>query len=132
MILEGRSGRARPATKEKNAPLPRFFGAPDIGALPQWLALTKELPLTTRSADWTDETVHFNRLLRDGWTPVPSIDDPKKTWEKRQPAGDCTLVRAPALDAWFDTYGGRHVDDYAVQYADGALQSRRDEHLRAG
>jgi hypothetical protein len=95
---------------------------PDLGTLPSWLALTKELPLTTRSSEWTDETVHFNRLLRDGWTPVPSVDDPKRTWEKRAPSGDFTLVRAPALDAGFAKYGGQLVDDYAMQLPGGDIE----------
>jgi hypothetical protein len=97
-------------------------GPPDIGALPPSLRLTKDLPHVQRTPEWTDQTVHFNRLLRDGWTPVPSIDDPKATWERRQPGGDLTLIRAPALDADFTNYGGRHVDDYAVRTPDGELE----------
>jgi hypothetical protein len=87
---------------------------PEIGALPLWLRMTTELPHVRRTPEWTDQTVHFNRLLRDGWTPGPSIDDPNATWERGQPGGDATLIMAPALDAGFSTYGGRHVDDYAV------------------
>jgi hypothetical protein len=89
---------------------------PDIGDLPLWLHLTRDLPHVQRSPEWTDQTVHFNRLLRGGWLPIPSIDDPSATWERRQPGAEATLIMAPALDAGFSTYGGRHVDDYAVQF----------------
>jgi hypothetical protein len=51
--------------------------------------------------------------------PAGPIDDPKTAWERRQ--GDITLLRAPALDATFTTYGGRHVDDYAVQVPGGEV-----------
>ncbi|MEX0750180.1 MAG: hypothetical protein WD359_05165, partial [Dehalococcoidia bacterium] len=95
---------------------------PDIGALPSWLKMTKELPHISRTPEWTDQTVHFNRLLRDGWTPAGPIDEPKTTWERRQPAGDITLVRAPALDVDVASDGGRHVDSYALQFADGEVE----------
>ena len=90
-------------------------GTPEIGSLPPWLRLTSELPHVQRTPEWTDQTVYFNRLLRGGWTPVPSIDDPKATWEREAPDGAATLIMAPALDADFSTYGGRHVDDYALR-----------------
>jgi hypothetical protein len=72
-----------------------------------------------RTSEWTDQTVYFNRLLHGGWTAVPSIDDPKATWERTAPGGGDTLIMAPALDADFSTYGGRHVDDYALRTAAG-------------
>jgi hypothetical protein len=93
--------------------------SPDIGALPPWLRMTKDVPHIAQTPEWTDQTVHVNRLLRDGWMPAGPIDDPKTAWERRQ--GDITLLRAPALDATFTTYGGRHVDDYAVQVPGGEV-----------
>jgi hypothetical protein len=90
------------------------IAAPDQGELAPWLRLTPEAPYIDHTPDWTDRTVYFNRLLRDGWTPAPSIDMPQPVWERRQPDGDLTLVMAPMLDASFDTYGGRHAVEYAL------------------
>lgn len=97
-------------------------GAPDIGTLPGWLRMTKDLPHVPHTPEWTDQTVHLNRLLRDGWRPAGPLEEAKTTWERRQPHGDITLVRAPALNADLSTYGGRHVDDYAVQFLDGEVE----------
>lgn len=88
--------------------------APGRGALPASLSLVKNAPYTDHTPDWTDRTVYFNRLLRDGWTPAPSLDAPQPVWERHEPAGGRTLVRAPARDAGFNTYGGRSVDEYAL------------------
>jgi hypothetical protein len=91
-------------------------GAPDLGALPPWLRLAEasEAQYIDGTPDWTDRTVYFNRMLRDGWAPAPSIHVPQPVWERREPNGERTLVRAPVRGAWFDTYGGRSVDEYAL------------------
>lgn len=98
-------------------------GPPEMGALPPWLALTKEAPYLDRTPDWPDRMVYINRLLRDGWTPRPSIDDPTATWERSQPAGPLTLTMTPVSDASFQTYGGRHVDEFAVLSPSGEVQA---------
>jgi hypothetical protein len=95
-------------------------GAPDRGELPGWLRLASEAPYVDRTPDWTSRSVYFNRLLRDGWVATPSADDPKALWQRTQAGGDPTLVMAPALDATFDTYGGRHATEYALS-AEGEL-----------
>lgn len=44
---------------------------PDMGALPSWLRLTKTAAYIDSTLNWAERTVYFNRLLRDGWRPVP-------------------------------------------------------------
>jgi len=42
---------------------------PDRGRLPTWLKIRqpRDIAYIDGTAEWTDRTVHFNRLLRDGW-----------------------------------------------------------------
>jgi hypothetical protein len=97
--------------------------APDIGAVPPWLRLSTDAPYIDRTPEWTDRTVHVNRLLRDGWRPAGDASDPRATWEHAAPSpdDDRVLVMAPALDADFSSYGGRNVDDYALRTPGGGL-----------
>lgn len=88
--------------------------APNRGALPPSLRLAKDAPYIDHTPDWTDRTVYFNRLLRDSWTPAPSINVQQPVWERPNPGGSRTLVMAPIREAWFDTYGGRHAVEYAL------------------
>src|SRR5687768_15870669 len=41
---------------------------PDIGSRPDWLTIAapRDIPYIDGTAEWTERTVHFNRLLRDG------------------------------------------------------------------
>jgi hypothetical protein len=95
---------------------------PDRGSLPSSLALTKTPRYQDRTNDWTDRTVHFSRLLRDGWAPVPDASAANPWWERQSPDERWTLVMMPRHDASFSDYGGRHTTDYALRDArDGSL-----------
>ncbi len=87
---------------------------PDEGALPGWLTQSGPLPLCVDGTNnWTERTVWFNRLLRDGWERVEGTTP--ETWTHRDPAGDLTLLMTLLSDADFGTYGGPHVVEYAVR-----------------
>jgi hypothetical protein len=74
-------------------------------------------PYVDRTNNWTDRTVYVNRLLRDGWEPVP--DALAETWQRRHPTQPQTLVMTQAgFD--FAAYGGPYVMEYAVRTAPGA------------
>ena len=92
---------------------------PDEGALPRWLTVTKDAPYIDRTNNWTERTVYFNRLLRDGWRPLPDVAAPV-SWERPSLHGRGTLIMLPRSDRDFRAYGGPHVIDYA-------LRIRRDE-----
>jgi hypothetical protein len=98
--------------------------APDIGRLPGWMgqAPATELAYVDHSADWPDRTAHVNRLLRGGWNPAPSPEDPGARWERQQRGGGPTLISVPSRAADFLTYGGRSVDEYALE-VDGELHA---------
>lgn len=86
---------------------------PDEGALPGWLTQSGPLPLCVDGTNnWTERTVWFNRLLRDGWERVEGTTP--ETWTHRDPAGDLTLLMTLLSDAAFGTYAGPHVVEYAV------------------
>ena len=91
--------------------------APDQGALPAWLRATSQSPYVDGTPDWTERTVHINRLLRDGWRAQPDPRDPRALWERAQPGGAMTLSMEPRSDADFAAYGGPHVVDYALRTA---------------
>lgn len=96
--------------------------APGPGELPTWLAQTSwdDLPYVERTPDWPDRTVHINRLLRGGWrTDAPASRD--AVWERERPDGGPLLVMAAQRAASFETYGGRHIDEYALRFGDGKL-----------
>lgn len=97
----------------------RFGGmtdTPSIGALPPWLRLTSELPPYAASTpEWTSRHVYFNRLLRDGWIPVPSIDASEPSWERREPNGARVLSMHTLPSASFGTHGERHALEFGLQ-----------------
>ena len=89
--------------------------APDRGGLPPWLRPYASPPFVDHTNDWTDRTVHFNRLLRGGWTPIPDVSARTPWWEKRSPDGGRAIVMMERADGDFTSYGGRHVVEYAVR-----------------
>ena len=89
--------------------------SPDRGALPASLATIKAPAFVDRTNDWTDRTVHFNRLLRGGWRAVPDALAPLPGWERTSSDGTCTLVMMERADGDFTSYGGRHVVEYALR-----------------
>jgi len=88
---------------------------PDRGSLPGWLSLSKDPPHLDRTNEWTDRTVYFSRLLRDGWSPIPDVAAANPWWERRSPDGAQALLMMPRHDASFNDYGGRHTTDYALR-----------------
>lgn len=71
--------------------------APDRGQISPGLHLTRQgLPMVDRSPNWTDRTLYCSRLLRAGWQPLSSIEDPNALWQRVHPNGDDALIMAPA------------------------------------
>lgn len=87
---------------------------PDKGALPSWLAPAPALPpYVDGTPNWTDRTVWFNRLLRDGWRRVPDVVP--ETWRRPNPVGNLMLIMTPRSDADFAAHGGPWLVDYALR-----------------
>lgn len=89
--------------------------APDQGEMPPCLQFTSDIPHRDRTPDWTDRTVFFSRLLRDGWTPDPYIDHPSPNWERLAPDGRTKLILMPVQNPSFERYGGYYAQEYALQ-----------------
>jgi hypothetical protein len=94
---------------------------PDRGTVPRWLSLEGKLPYIDRTREWTDRTVFFSRLLRDGWTPEPVIEHPHPNWHRLGPDGRSKLVLMPISNASSYRYGGYHAQEYALQKDDDLL-----------
>ena len=93
--------------------------APDIGTLPAWLRPTSELPpYASSTPEWTSRHVYFNRLLRGGWTPTPSIDAAEPSWERVEPDGQRVLMMTALRSANFITHGERNALEFALQSED--------------
>lgn len=100
---------------------PGWSTAPDQGTLPRWLRLAEQPPHLDPGYNWTDRTVHHNRLLRLGWRSVRHVNastgvlvSEPEVWEHDHPSEEMTLIYT---DAGYDptVYGGPHVVDYAVR-----------------
>jgi hypothetical protein len=93
------------------------FGSapPDIGKTPPWLKMTppKEISYVDGTAEWTDRTVHFNRLLRDGWTRIEN-ETSRTKWLRTHPALPMTLAMSQRFES-FQNYGGPYVVEYTVR-----------------
>lgn len=91
---------------------------PDIGSVPSWLNITppRSIPYIDGTTEWTDRTVHFNRLLRDGWRN--EHDDGASTmWERDHPSKPLRLSMTHRFED-FRKYGGPYVVEYSVCRAD--------------
>jgi hypothetical protein len=88
---------------------------PDMGSLPVWLdaAPPRDIPYVDLTSEWTDRTVHFNRLLRDGWHKTED-DVHATTWERSHPGTPSRLVMRQRF-AGFDRYGGPYLVDYSIR-----------------
>jgi hypothetical protein len=87
---------------------------PDRGDLPAWLTIrpARDIAYIDRTAEWPDRTVHFNRLLRDGWALIER--EPFQTrWRRRHPREPLTLQMLHAFDD-VQRQGGRYRVDYSV------------------
>jgi len=88
--------------------------APDVGQTPAGLriAAPRSILYVDGTSEWTDRTVHFNRLLRDGWTILEN--EPYATlWQRRHPQGGSTLRMTHVFDD-FTNIGGPYVVEYSV------------------
>lgn len=92
--------------------------SPDIGSLPLWLDAARplDIPYVDRTSEWTDRTVHFNRLLRDGWQKTED-DEHATTWERNRPRTSSSLVMRQRY-AGFDRYGGPYLVEYSIRGSD--------------
>lgn len=91
-------------------------GEPNEGLLPPWLALTSQpTHYLDRTNEWPERIVHFNRLLRDGWTLVR--DSPAgSTWERLHPSGQPALIMEHRYHKrMLQAYGGPYALDYALR-----------------
>lgn len=98
-------------------------GAPDIGTVPAWLRRTppRAIPYIDGTAEWTDRTVHFNRLLRDGWR-LTENEASRTTWERFMPTTEARALLMTQQVENFGTYGGLYAVDYALRKADGSVR----------
>ena len=96
---------------------------PDIGETPRGVEISppRDIAYIDGTSDWTERTVHFNRLLRDGWTLVDK--QPHDTiWERRHPSRPLTLTMVHTFDD-FRTFGGPYSVEYFVRPDAGAEQA---------
>jgi hypothetical protein len=96
---------------------------PDVGAKPDGLTLAapRDIHYIDGTGEWTERTVHFNRLLRDGWQLVDK--EPYTTlWRRPHPSNGQTLTMLHAFDD-FRNFGGPYVVEYTVSAEDGSEHS---------
>ena len=88
---------------------------PDLGSVPGWLQVTgpQDIAYIDRTPDWTDRTVHFNRLLRDGWELLDSDTDRVK-WQRRHASQPLTLLMTQQFES-FQEYGGPFVVEFELR-----------------
>jgi hypothetical protein len=97
--------------------------APDEGELPGWLTLSPDRPdYVDGTNEWTDRTVHVNRMLRDGWRPLGEAVS-ADTWEHAHPHRRETLLVTERIGDMGREYGGRYLLDYIVREPDGEVHS---------
>jgi hypothetical protein len=86
---------------------------PEGGGLPHCLSIESGPDAyIERGGNWTERTVHLNRLLRDGWARVDGAR--LETWAHPNPLGTMTLLMTEHSDRDFRAFGGPHVVEYAV------------------
>jgi hypothetical protein len=88
---------------------------PDVGSLPAWLTLVppREVSYVEDSTEWTERTVHFNRLLRDGWELLDKTGGQTR-WRRPHPTSTLALHMTHTFEA-FTVPGGPYVVDYSVR-----------------
>ncbi len=87
---------------------------PDRGSVPSWLKVAppREIPYIDRTPEWTDRTVHFNRLLRDGWELLER-DAYRTLWRRRHGVRPLVLHMMHTFED-FRLEGGPYVVEYTV------------------
>jgi hypothetical protein len=101
-----------------------FAGAipPDRGTVPAWLQRrgAREISYVDGTGEWPERTVHFNRLLRDGWQLLDR-DQYCSIWQRRHPHRPITLEMTHAFDG--TTRGHAYRVEYRVQQGGAPEQS---------
>jgi hypothetical protein len=89
---------------------------PDVGALPPGLriAAPRPIPYIDGTGEWTERTVHFNRLLRDGWRLLDR-ETHASLWERPHPSASLTLTMMHSFEDYRRAGG-----PYAVRYSVGS------------
>jgi hypothetical protein len=92
---------------------------PDVGALPSRLRVRapRAIPYIDGTAEWTERTVHFNRLLRDGWQLLDR-EPHASIWERRHPSSSMSLTMMQRFED-YSRFGGPYAVQYAVVLGDG-------------
>jgi hypothetical protein len=96
---------------------------PDVGTKPPALRIAPPQPIqyVDGTGEWTERTVHFNRLLRDGWRLIER--EPYATfWERPHPDGTLSLSMVHVLED-FTRFGGPYSVDYTVTAVNGTEHS---------
>jgi len=76
------------------------------------IAAPRAIPYIDGTAEWTERTVHFNRLLRDGWR-LADREPHASLWERPHPTAPMTLTMMHVFED-FRRFGGPYRIDYAV------------------
>jgi hypothetical protein len=92
---------------------------PDVGVKPSALRIEapRAIPYIDGTSEWTDRTVHFNRLLRDGWRLLER-EPHASMWERPHPSAAMTLTMTHVFED-FRRFGGPYVVSYSVTMGDG-------------
>lgn len=92
---------------------------PDIGAVPPSLRVEtpRAIPYIDGTAEWPERTVHFNRLLRDGWRLLDR-ETHASLWERPHPSASSTLTMMQTFEG-YRRFGGPYAVRYAVSSRDG-------------
>jgi hypothetical protein len=87
---------------------------PDVGHLPAWLRIVepKAIGYIDGTSEWTDRTVHFNRLLRDGWE-LDARHPYQTLWRRRHPTSPLVLHMAHSYED-SRKFGGPYTVEYTV------------------
>jgi hypothetical protein len=87
---------------------------PDIGHVPSWLSIVpaRDITYIDGTSEWTERTVHFNRLIRDGWELLER--EPYRTlWVRRHPSRPLALHMVQSFEN-LQAPGGRYVVEYSM------------------
>lgn len=87
---------------------------PDVGTVPSWLrfAAPRAIPYIDGTPEWPDRTVHFNRLLRGGWT-LEERAQHDALWKRPHPQAGAVLQMLQSYEGP-RKFGGPYSVDYSL------------------
>lgn len=96
---------------------------PDVGSVAPWLRIVPppDIAYVDGTNEWTDRTVHFNRLLRDGWELLEK-NAFRTLWRRPHPALPMTLHMMQSFEGYQGPHGG-YLVEYSVSREDGAPET---------